>query len=376
MKIAILVKGFPPSTLAGTEVATEHMARNLAQKGLDVHIVTVRHLEEALTEERDGYEIHRIVESTGLLGRIRYYFTLRSILNEIRPDVIHCQGLYIEAPFGVKIAKKLNVPSITFPRGSDVLEASSTNRRVLSWTMKNADLVLTQTEYMKSSVEKMVPSDFRILVLPNGIDIERFQGIDRKGVRNSYGIKENEFIFLFVGRLVDKKCPMDVIEAYNIFTKTVGTMGGAGGVRLFMVGEGENEQELKRKINEYEMQETISMIGKLDNDAIPDVMVSSDMLVLPSYAEGFPMTFLEAMASGLPIITSDDGANPEIIEDGINGLIIPLHDVQTLSQRMTECYNDKSLNERMGQNNLKKVTDYTWDSISDRLIEIYCLLVK
>ena len=93
-------------------------------------------------------------------------------------------------------------------------------------------------------------------------------------------------------------------------------------IRLFIVGDGEEREYLEKLVKELTLEDYVRFIGKIPNERVLEYMVASDIFILPSLSEGFPVTFLEAMASGLPIITTNVRGLSEIIIDGENGFLV------------------------------------------------------
>ena len=379
MKVAIIVKGFPPSTVAGTEVATEHIARYLTGLGVEVHIITVHHPGEIRLEKRDGYLIHRLNTGDRWGQRVRYFKDMERELRGIDPDIIHAQGLYSESYYALRIARTLGKKVIVFPRGSDVLEAGSLAKRMLKKVLRDSDLVLTQTHFMRKKVEELAGQPLTVKIVPNGIDHSIFRKLNKGKLRKLSHFGQDAVLLLFVGRLVKKKCPDDVIGAFCMMHETISTDHSSPqrdvDVHLVIAGDGELREDIKKLVKGHRAWKSIHFLGAVEHAKIPEIMGYSDILVLPSYAEGFPMTFIEALSSGLPILTSDDGANPEIIIHGMNGLISQLHDIERLAANMEALVMDSATRLEMSRANRRMSEDYSWENIASRLLAIYTDLI-
>jgi glycosyltransferase involved in cell wall biosynthesis len=103
-----------------------------------------------------------------------------------------------------------------------------------------------------------------------------------------------------------------------------------------------------------------------------DYYMSSDIFVLPSYAENMPNVLLEAMAAGLPVVVSNVGANPEIVEDGVNGFIIKPGDINAIADRIVKLAEDSNLRKSMGQINLKLAKEkYDMSIVAEKIDKLY-----
>lgn len=157
---------------------------------------------------------------------------------------------------------------------------------------------------------------------------------------------ERKFInVLFMGRLEKAKGVYDLIEAANV------VIGQASNIKFVLCGGGETE-EVGRRIANLGLDQYFDIRGWVNNKE--EYYSNSDIFVLPSYYEGFPMVLLEAASYRMPIIATSVGGIPEFIEDGINGLLIPPGDIKTLAEKITVLINDKPLRDKMGSENLIK----------------------
>ena len=98
---------------------------------------------------------------------------------------------------------------------------------------------------------------------------------------------------------------------------------------------------------------------------------NADVLVLPSLSEGFPVTILEAMASGLPVIATRVGGVPEIIENNVNGYLVETENPQEIAEALLTLLRDEQLRKCISGNNRKKAENYQWDKVAATLEEIY-----
>ncbi|NIA12340.1 MAG: glycosyltransferase, partial [Nitrospiraceae bacterium] len=197
MKIAIIVPQFPPKQIGGTEIATYNIAKYLARRGHEVHVITS--LDEGLPKEstEEGFYVHRIFwRKIRFLGVVSFWIKIFWCLKMIKPDIVHVQSVGMGIPgFLAKIF--LKKPFVVYGRGSEVYLPSTLKNTISKLMLKNADTVIALTEDMKSEMQKFY--DRAILVIPNGIDLEKFKNLSRKDIRKRLKIKDNEKIITFVG---------------------------------------------------------------------------------------------------------------------------------------------------------------------------------
>lgn len=364
MKIAILVSGFPPKWLAGTEIATYNIAKYLAKRGHEVHVITS--LDEGLPKENieEGFYVYRIKTMEQLhLGPI--FFSIKSIfkIKKIRPYILHSQSI-LRTGLTCFIAKKLfKKPYVAYCRGSDIYSSWMFKKVISRLVLKNADAVIALTEDMKREIKKIYERD--IFVIPNGINLERFKNLSREDIRRRLKIKEDEKIIISVGGLRPIKGVKYLIEAMKFITDN------NENISLMIVGDGKEKEYLGSLVKELELEQYVTFVGKIPNEKVPEYMAVSDVFVLPSLSEGFPVVNLEAMASGLPIVATKVGGVPEIIKDGKNGFLVESKNPERIAERILLLLKNDELRERMSRANKKEVEKYTWESVVGRLEEVY-----
>lgn len=147
---------------------------------------------------------------------------------------------------------------------------------------------------------------------------------------------------LFVGRLSQLKGGVPLIEA---MARVHARLPEA---ELAVIGDGDTRPRLERMVAEAGLQGAVRFLGFRSQDEVREAMAAADFLVLPSFAEGVPVTLMEAMASGLPVIASQVAGVSELVEDGVSGYATPPGDVETLAARMIALLEDPDLRARMG----------------------------
>ena len=363
MKIAILVCLFPPKWLAGTEIATYNTAKHLARMGHEVHVITS--LDKGLPREsmENGFYVHRIFwRKIRFLGVMSFWVKIFWCLKTIKPDIVHAQSIGMGIP-GFLAKTFLKMPFVVYGRGSDVYLPSTFKNTISKLALKNAESVIALTEDMKSEMQKLCDRD--ILVIPNGIDLEKFKNLSRKDIRKRLEIKDNEKIITFVGTLRPVKGVKYLIKAMELIIKKNENL------KLMLVGDGEEREELERLVEELDLKECVKFIGRVQNEEIPQYMAASDVFVLPSLSEGFPVVTLEAMASGLAIIATSVGGLPEIIEDGENGFLVEPKNPKEIAKKVLLILGSDELRENISKKNKEKVKEYGWECVIEQVECIY-----
>lgn len=368
MKIAILVSMYLPKWLGGAELATKYIAEHLLKGGSEVYILTSQD-KGLLREERRGkLFVQRIsYPKIKILGVALFWLKLFFSLRKIRPDIIHCQGLQI-APSALLAKKFLGLPYLVYCHGSDVYLPWKFKSLISEQVLKNANAVVALTEDMKKKVEELY--NRKIFVIPNGIELKNFKNLSKDIARQKLKLAKEEKFLVFVGTLKQVKGLKYLIEAVKILKGKMPEM------RLLIIGEGGEKENLQEQVEKLKLKQNVIFFGKLANEKIPEYMIASDIFVLPSLSEGLPVTVLEAMAAGLPIVATQVGGLPEIVKQGQNGFLVEAKEPEILAQKILTLLSDEKLRNSMSLNNQKEAKKYSWDLIVAKLINLYSLCQK
>ncbi|WP_321418625.1 glycosyltransferase family 4 protein [uncultured Methanomethylovorans sp.] len=365
MKISIVVLKFPPKWLAGTEIATYNIAKKLVKKGHEVHVITM--LDEGLPEYtlEEGFFIHRVPYAKFLFSRtlsmwFRFFLKIRSI----NPDIIHVQSIPLSVPaFFMRLISNKNY--IIWVQGSDIYTPTAFLKLFSTPLLKKASTIIALTEGMKAEINNKCKTN--IVVISNGIELENFKTelIGPSKLQNEGSLSTMDQKIIFVGTLRPIKGVRYLLEAMPIIRLN------NSHVKLVIVGDGEEKEYLQKLTFDLNLNTCVSFVGKVPNDKIPKYMKDADLFVLPSLSESFGIVNIEAMASGLPIVSTNVGGLPYLIKDGINGFLVNPRDPAAIAEKSLLILNDMDLKEKLSQNNLIAAEKYSWDYVIERLVDEY-----
>ena len=187
-------------------------------------------------------------------------------------------------------------------------------------------------------------------LIPNGIPVDTFRSssIDRERWRNKEGFMRTEILFVCVAWLRPEKNPVLLLEAFR--------RGPASDPRahLLLVGIGPLRSELERQIGALGLQERVHLLGKRAD--VPEILNAADVFVLSSDYEGNPLSVMEAMAAGKPMISTAVGGVPELVEDGC-GILVPPRDAQALSKAMSHMLANPDARKSMGEKSARRAVE-------------------
>lgn len=359
MKIIVLVQSFPPKWLAGTELATFNIAKHLAARGHEVHVLTS--FDKGLPKESkdQGFWVHRSpFPNIRVLGIVIFWLQLLVTIKKINPDITHVQGIGMGIP--AFLSKTFwRIPYIVWGQGSDVYLPWRFKKPISKIVLSTAGAVIALTINMQQEMLKTCKR--QIMIIPNGIDLDKFNGLNRENARSEMRIPNDDIIVTFVGTLRPVKGVKYLIQAMDLIHKK------NADIKLMLVGDGPDRQELERMTEELELKDVVVFVGKVPNEKIPMYMTASDIFILPSLSEGFPIVNLEAMASGLPVIVTKVGGLPEIVNEGENGFLVEPKNPEQLADKILMLMEDNNLRYKISENNKKKAKDFSWENVIDQL---------
>lgn len=366
MKISIFVKKFPPRGLAGAEIAAHNIAKYFTKKGHEVHVFTTLYKDGDRETIDEGFFVHSFIWSKiRFFGGFFYWLNAFLKLKKIKPNIVHFQGIDIGffTFFLIKIIKK---PYVIWAQGSDVYFQSKVKRLLIKIILKNAQAVIALTDDMKNHLKNIYERD--IFIIPNGIDLSKFENLSKDYFYIKFGIEKNIKIILYVGTFRVVKGLKYLIEAMKIVKDNE--------KKLIIIGHGAEKEDLENQVKNFKLDNCVKFIGKTPNQEVFRYMASSDVFVLPSLSDGFPIVTLEAMASGLPIIATKVRGLPEIIKDGQNGFLVEPRNPEQIAEKVLLLLNDEDLRVRISNNNLKEVKKYDWKTVIDKLENVYFDIIK
>ncbi len=290
-----------PDVKGGAAYHIHALSRDQAKCGHDVTVLTVRHDSELPTfEHRDGYTVVRYDPNISPLGNKISLGIAQYLKSATEFDVIHAHShLYFSTNLAALKRRFSDIPlaltnhglySQTAPEWVFDLYLKTLGR----WTFNQADCVFCYTETDKQRVQKLGVTS-QIKVVSNGIDTVRFSP---EGPQSDL-IERNVPVLLFVGRLVDGKQPEIAVEAFAAVRDSFPE------AQLYLCGVGPLQDELEAQATALGVRDAVQFLGQLSYDAMPAVYRSADVLLLTSRAEGVPRTVMEALSSGLPVVSSD-----------------------------------------------------------------------
>jgi len=276
---------------------------------------------------------------TPKIGRALYGFTflspVKKLVKEITKgfnfDVIYGTWAYPDGFASALIAKSLDKPLVLKVHGTDINELAKSYLRgkLIKFALKEAKTVLAVSDALKQAVIGLGIPEEKVYLLPNGLDTDKFSPMPKLQQRGRVNLPKDNQVILFIGNLKPVKGLTYLLGAFNAIRKNNGN-----NIRLVLVGDGKQRQELEAKVASFGMEKDVSFMGMRPHAEVPLWLNASDVLCLPSLHEGMPNVVLEALACGIPVVATNVGGIPEIIEENANGFLVPPQDSKILAEKL------------------------------------------
>ncbi len=301
-------------------------------------------------------------------------FSLKPALKKIRDefyfDIIHCHTITPVGMASLYLGKYFSVPTICTVRGSDLNEYVFRSNRYFKFSMKvlkESSAMICVSNKLSSYATELTDGMVHPKVIYNGVDQEIFHPVEDKGkLRQELNLPRDKKILCFVGRIEHEK---GIRELYEAFHRVASLIKDAV---LVCVGVGQWEDRMRKKMIQDNLESRIFLPGKIIHADVAKYMQACDVFVFPSYNEGMPNSLLEAMACGLPCVASDAGGIPEVIEHGVNGLLIPTKDAEQLSVSLLNILEEPDLASKLSKMAYKTISNkFSWQNNAAQHIVVY-----
>lgn len=346
---------------SGAEKQFVYMAQALQQSGVEVRVYSFskgEYYENVLREA--GLEPIWVGESSNRLVRI---YTLTQALRSFRPHIIQTGQLFTAFYAGIT-GRLIGSISIGNMRSRPTATIKKWGKVVFYTVLRLTNFVIVNSNnaYHEIASTRIINPE-RLYVLNNVIELEPLDpGQQDSRTPVSAAVRPT---FIFVGRLIRLKRIERFLNALALSRQHIPDIQG------LIVGTGSEEDNLKKTAEELGLlPDHVQFLGMRSD--VPQLLNKSDILVLCSDHEGFPNVIIEAMAAGLPVITTPAGDSGVVVEDGITGYVVPFDDTQCMADRMTTLISSPELRRRMGEAGRIRVENhYSYSSLMRSLIAIY-----
>lgn len=348
------------ANLGGSETIAAEICRRLPADRFDARVLMMFPGDGPLPAFLDARGVpHGSLRNVGWKKRLNPFY-LASCLRKHRIDILHVHHipLYWYIRRGARLA---GIPVVgCTEHASHSISMIPALQRESRHAARHARFFAVVSEHLKRyfTEELGIPAE-GVIVVPNGVDTERFSPGPNTGTAPSGSVR-----LISVGRLVDAK------DYPTLFAAAATLRAEGREFSLSIVGDGDLRANVEANVARSGLNDTVRLLGNRTD--VGSLLQSSDAFVLSSRREGLPVSVLEALATGLPVVATKVGAIPDVVNDGENGLLVPPGDPQALAAAIRRLLDDAPLRRLIGETARRLVVEqYSLDRMVDRYAEIY-----
>lgn len=376
MKILMLTWEYPPRVVGGIARVVYDLSRTLLKDGHDVTVVTYKEGDAPYFEDDKGVKVYRVdnymINPNNFIDWImQLNFNLVAKANEIigkegNFDVIHAHD-WLVAYAAKTLKNSYNIPIVATihateaGRNSGIHDETQRYINDTEWMLTyEASEVIVNSNYMKNELQRLFGLPYeKINVVPNGVNLNLFNGVERDyNFRRRFAM-DNEKIILFMGRLVYEKGIQHLISAMPKI------LNGYHDSKLVICGKGGMIDELKAQVNAMGISNKVYFAGYMNGKDVQKMYKAADVAVFPSTYEPFGIVALEAMLSENPIVVSDIGGLNEIVQHRENGMKSYAGNPNSIADSILELLYDHKLCADITKKAKNKVrNEYNWNKIA------------
>jgi glycosyltransferase involved in cell wall biosynthesis len=372
--------------IGGTERQVANLALGIDSSHFDLHLACLRNSGELLAE-LESLRVPRLEFRIGPLYSPKTLWQGVRLARYVRQNliqIVHSYGFYPNV-FTVPIARMAGASIVvaSIRDTGDLL--TPVQRRIQKWACRLADCVLVNAEAIRQSLIDQGYDPHNIVVIRNGITNgacfnlpgDPAQAKPSGSQKNPRGAALREELGLpHSARVVSVFSRLNRMKGVDYFLDAAAVLAGRyPDVGFLIVGDGGARKELEEQACRLGIRERTVFTGFRRD--VPDLLSESAISVLPSLSEGISNTLLESMAAGVPVIATRVGGNPEVVEDGVSGLLVPTRDSATLAAAIGSLLDDEDLAYRLGQAGIARVSQlFSIESSVHQTEHLYQRLVE
>ncbi|MDA9120908.1 N-acetyl-alpha-D-glucosaminyl L-malate synthase BshA [Flavobacteriales bacterium] len=360
-------------TFGGSGVVATELGKELAMEGHDVHFITYD-LPVRFDRFLSNLHYHEVrVSDYPLFDYQPYELVLASRIVDVAKhenlDILHVHYAIPHASAAYMAQQILKsegiyLPFVTTLHGTDItlVGKDESFEPVITFAINQSDAVTAVSDSLKADTYAHFNVKREIHVIPNFIDMQRYEGCSTEGVLKAFAPK-GERLLLHTSNFRPVKRVEDVVEVFSKVRKEIPS-------KLLLVGDGPERPKIEALCRKLGTCDDVHFLGKLKN--VEEVYSVADLFLLPSETESFGLAALEAMASKVPVISSNTGGIPEINENGVTGFLSHVGDTEDMASNALKLLRDDELHAKFREAAYQKAKQFSKESI----IPVYERLYK
>ncbi len=364
-------------TYGGSGVLATELGLGLAGRGHVVHFITYGRPARLPTFHENIYFHEVNAYDYPLFEHAPYESALASQMVHVAMnenlDILHVHYAIPHASVAylcrqILATKGKNIPFITTLHGTDITLVGSdpSFAPVVEFSINASDGVTVVSSFLKELTESTFKIHCPIEVIYNFVDIERFKKIDKNHFKKAIA-PNGERLMTHVSNFRKVKRIDDVVRAFKIVSTKLPS-------KLILVGDGPERLAIEKLVNQLELNHMVVFLGK--QDAIEEILAVSDLFILPSETESFGLSALEAMACGVPVISSNAGGLTEVNIHGSTGYTAAVGDVEALAMYSLKLLSDDTLHKQFSHAAFERAEFFNLDKIACEYEKYYEQIIR
>lgn len=382
MKILIATDVYKP-IINGVVISTFNLYEQLKIRGHDVRILTLSNTRSS-KHLGDIYYVGSLPVRVYPQARMTvrpYHYYIKEIINW-KPDIIHTQSEFATSLYARQISNKLNIPMVhtyhtmyedythyIFPPSKRV--GKKAVALFSKYVLDKADEVIVPTNKVMGAL-KSYGVKREIVEIPTGIHLEKFKREincnEKEKIKKKLGILEKDKILVTIGRLGREKNIDELINLMKPLSKE------ERNIKLLIVGDGPVRQELEAHTKSLELEGVVIFTGMVPQEEVHKYYHLGDIFISASTSETQGLTYIEAMASGLPLICRKDECLIDVVDEGINGFIF--ENEREFINKVESLLDDDNKLKRFKKNAILKAQNFSVEEFGRKVEELYIKVIK
>ncbi|MFT4413069.1 N-acetyl-alpha-D-glucosaminyl L-malate synthase BshA [Fredinandcohnia humi] len=374
MKLKIGITCYP--TVGGSGIIATELGKLLADKGHEIHFISSS-LPFRLNKVYSNIYFHEVeVNQYSVFKYPPYDLALASKMADVvkreKLDLLH---VHYAIPHAVcaYLAKQMvggDLKIVTTLHGTDitVLGYDPSLTDLIRFGIEESDIVTAVSQSLVQQTYDVIEPKKEIKTVYNFVDQKVYYKRNVDELKKQYGIKADEKVVIHVSNFRKVKRVEDVIRAFYFVQQKIAS-------KLLLVGDGPELTVVCRMINELGIEDKVLLLGKQEN--VAELYSISDLKLLLSEKESFGLVLIEAMACGVPTIGTKIGGIPEVIDEGVNGFLCEVGDIEYIAKKSVEILSNSSMHAEMSRNAVKSISKkFNTERIVNQYEDLYHTIIN
>jgi glycosyltransferase involved in cell wall biosynthesis len=377
LRILTLNYEYPPLGGGGGYIC-KNVMDELAEQGHEITVVTSLYDKFPREEINGNLKLFRVPvllrtkQDVGSLPSLLSYVPscvhkAESLMRKVRFDIINTHFAVPTGPAGYYLSRKFGLPNVLTIYGGDIYDPtkklSPHKIPLLKYTVRKmldaADHIISDSKDIMNHAKKISRNNKQISVIPPGV--RPYRGIQKS--RKELGLPDDKIILVTLGRLVVRKNNTELIHIF-------GSISSMFNCHLVIMGDGPERTTLEKSIKQHGLENKVTLAGRVGEEKF-QIMSAADIYVSTAVHEGFGLVFLEAMESGLPVVSYDNGGQVDFLIDGTTGFLIRLGDSEKFADRLKQLMHSAEMRSEMRRHNREYIKGFYTDRCAEKYMQIF-----